>query len=177
MIIPYQLERLLWYGLLVCLDSFLVGIMPDLSPLCACDHMCPPPVLDGWQHHTFIHLSAIALLVRRSAICNSINLQKARDRLVPLRQILPVMQAVFTVLPVRFAKAVAALARPRTNGGLQGDQLFDMLCVLIFAATLSFLRLLPAGTIYFWLKDLTQEFLKLHVVHSAVEIFDKVTIS
>ena len=36
------------------------------------------------------------------------------------------------------------------------------------------LRLLPAGTIYFWLKDLTQEFLKLHVVHSAVEIFDKV---
>ena len=25
-IIPYQLERLLWYGLLVCLDSFLVGL-------------------------------------------------------------------------------------------------------------------------------------------------------
>ena len=85
------------------------------------------------------------------------------------------MQAVFTVLPVRFAKAVAALVRPRKDGGLQGDQLFDLLCVFIFAATLSFLRLLPAGTIYFWLKDLTQEFLKLHVVHSAVEIFDKVT--
>ena len=29
MIIPYQLERLLWYGLLVCLDSFLVS-----SPHC-----------------------------------------------------------------------------------------------------------------------------------------------
>ncbi len=85
------------------------------------------------------------------------------------------MQAVFTVLPVRFAKAVAALVRPNKNGGLQGDQLFDLLCVLIFAATVSFLRLLPAGTIYFWLKDLTQEFLKLHVVHSAVEIFDKVS--
>lgn len=84
------------------------------------------------------------------------------------------MQAVFTVLPVRFARAVAALVRPRKDGGLQGDQLFDLLCVFIFAATLSFLRLLPAGTIYFWLKDLTQEFLKLHVVHSAVEIFDKV---
>ena len=76
--------------------------------------------------------------------------------------------------PVRFARAVAALVRPRKEEGLQGDQLFDLLCVLIFAATLSFLRLLPAGTIYFWLKDLTQEFLKLHVVHSAVEIFDKV---
>lgn len=88
----------------------------------------------------------------------------------------PSLQAVFTVLPVRLLKAAAALARPHKNGGLQGDQLFDMLCVLIFAVTLSFLRLLPAGTIYFWLKDLTQEFLKLHVVHSAVEIFDKVIV-
>ena len=82
---------------------------------------------------------------------------------------------MFTVLPVRFAKGVAALAQPHRGGGLQGDQLFDLLCVLIFGITLAFLRLLPAGTIYFWLKDLTQEFLKLHVVHSAVEIFDKVT--
>ena len=94
---------------------------------------------------------------------------------------------MFTVLPVRFACALGALARallPRqravngarsgAGGGLQGDQLFDLLCVLIFAATLAYLRLLPAGSIYFWLKDLTQEFLKLHVVHSAVEIFDKV---
>ena len=93
-------------------------------------------------------------------------------------------QAVFTVLPVRFARALAAALRslgPRaksgaaenSGGGLQGDQLFDLLCVLIFGATVAFLRLLPAGTIYFWLKDLTQEFLKLHVIHSAVEIFDK----
>jgi hypothetical protein len=96
-------------------------------------------------------------------------------KLASLTKSMLCMQAVFTVLPVRFAKAVAALVRPNKSGGLQGDQLFDLLCVLIFAATLSFLRLLPAGTIYFWLKDLTQEFLKLHVVHSAVEIFDKVS--
>lgn len=94
-------------------------------------------------------------------------------------------QAVFTVLPVRFAGAAAAAARctlgrrpgpgaarPRA-GGLAADQLFDVLCVLIFGATFAVLRRLPAGAIYFWLKDLTQEFLKLHVVHSAVEIFDK----
>ena len=31
MIIPYQLERLLWYGLLVCLDSFLVGFCLNLT--------------------------------------------------------------------------------------------------------------------------------------------------
>ena len=101
----------------------------------------------------------------------------------------PGAQAVFTVLPVRFARALAAALRsllgPRAKsgtadvgggGGLQGDQLFDLLCVLIFGATVAFLRLLPAGTIYFWLKDLTQEFLKLHVIHSAVEIFDKARI-
>ena len=68
-----------------------------------------------------------------------------------------------------------AVGRLRRGGGsLHGDQLFDMLCVFIFGATIAFLRFLPAGTIYFWLKDLTQEFLKLHVVHGAVEIFDKV---
>ena len=31
-----------------------------------------------------------------------------------------------------------------------------------------------AGTLYFWMKDLTQEFLKLHVIAMAVEILDKV---
>ena len=31
-----------------------------------------------------------------------------------------------------------------------------------------------AGTLYFWMKDLTQEFLKLHVIATAVEILDKV---
>lgn len=93
---------------------------------------------------------------------------------------------MFTVLPVRFARAVLAVLRsacghragrrPRA-GGLAADQLFDVLCVLIFGATFAVLRQLPAGAIYFWLKDLTQEFLKLHVVHSAVEIFDKARIT
>lgn len=87
------------------------------------------------------------------------------------------------MLPVRFLRAVAAAAAARPwgvakagagGGTLQGDQLFDLLCVLIFASNVAFLRFLPSGTIYFWLKDLTQEFLKLHVIHGAVEIFDKV---
>lgn len=29
--VPYQLERLLWYGLLLCLDSFLVGCSCSLA--------------------------------------------------------------------------------------------------------------------------------------------------
>lgn len=88
-------------------------------------------------------------------------------------------QAVFTVLPVRLLGALSTAVGPlrRGRGSLHGDQLFDMLCVLIFGATIAFLRFLPAGTIYFWLKDLTQEFLKLHVVYGAVEIFDKVQVS
>ena len=86
-------------------------------------------------------------------------------------------QAVFTVLPVRLLGAVSSALGPLHGGGgtLHGDQLFDVLCVTMFGATIAFLRFLPAGTIYFWLKDLTQEFLKLHVVHGAVEIFDKVS--
>lgn len=85
-------------------------------------------------------------------------------------------QAVFTVLPVRLLGAVSsAVCSLRSGRGtMHGDQLFDVLCVAMFGATIAFLRFLPAGTIYFWLKDLTQEFLKLHVVHGAVEIFDKV---
>ena len=57
---------------------------------------------------------------------------------------------------------------------LQGQQLTDVLCVVMFALTFLFLNSLDAGAIYFWMKDLTQEFLKLQVIYTAVEIFDKV---
>ena len=57
---------------------------------------------------------------------------------------------------------------------LQGQQLTDLLCVAMFATTFLFLRSLDAGAIYFWMKDLTQEFLKLQVIYTAVEMFDKV---
>lgn len=30
-----------------------------------------------------------------------------------------------------------------------------------------------AGAMYFWLKDLTQEFLKLSIIYSSLEILDK----
>jgi hypothetical protein len=57
---------------------------------------------------------------------------------------------------------------------LKGDQLFDIICVGIFACTVLFLKHLNAGAIYFWIKDLTQEFLKLQVIYTAVEMFEKV---
>ena len=36
------------------------------------------------------------------------------------------------------------------------------------------LQRLDAGAMYFWMKDLTQEFLKLSIIYSSVEILDKV---
>lgn len=106
--VPYQLERLLWYGLLLCCNSFL---------------------------------------------------------------------ATFTLLPIRFIRAVGCLVRQQRHKGvskLKGDQLFDIICVGMFVVTVLFLRHLNAGAIYFWIKDLTQEFLKLQVIYTAVELFDKV---
>ena len=87
------------------------------------------------------------------------------------------LQATFTLLPLRFAKAVSCVVRQQLRKGscsLEGDQLFDIICVGIFACTVLFLRHLNAGAIYFWIKDLTQEFLKLQVIYTAVELFDKV---
>ena len=56
----------------------------------------------------------------------------------------------------------------------QGDQLFDVICVGIHLVAVAALRRLDAGALYFWIKDLTQEFLKLSIIYSSVEIFDKV---
>ena len=64
--------------------------------------------------------------------------------------------------------------RQKGTSRLKGDQLFDMICVGIFMVTVLFLRHLNAGAIYFWIKDLIQEFLKLQVIYTAVELFDKV---
>ena len=60
-----------------------------------------------------------------------------------------------------------------TSAAAQGDQLFDVICVGIHLAAVAALRRLDAGALYFWIKDLTQEFLKLSIIYSSVEIFDK----
>ncbi len=81
-------------------------------------------------------------------------------------------QSIFTLLPVRVCGAFIDVIRRK--GVMRGDQLFDIITVGIFSATVLFLWSLNAGTIYFWMKDLTQEFLKLHVMYSALELGDKV---
>ena len=71
-----------------------------------------------------------------------------------------VMQATFTLLPLRFVRAVSCLVKQQVKKGscsLKGDQLFDIICVGIFACTVLFLK-----------------HLKLQVIYTAVEMIDKV---
>ena len=129
--VPFQLERLLWLGAAICMDSF---------------------------------------------------------------------SAVFTVLPLRVAGAVATLGMcilrsilgstttkssttttttsvSRKNAALRGDQIYDLICAAMFAIAVTFLWRLKAGTIYYWVKDMTQEFLKLSLLHTALELSDKICCS
>lgn len=58
-----------------------------------------------------------------------------------------------------------------------GALLYDLLCFLIFSAAALTCCAVPVGALYFWMKDMTQEFLKLHVIYTAVDILDKIACS
>jgi hypothetical protein len=66
------------------------------------------------------------------------------------------------------------LPRKAAGSRLHGSQLFDMLALLVLLAAASTVRLVRPGLIYYWMKDITWEFLKIPVLFSALEIFDKV---
>ena len=110
---------------------------------------------------------------------------------------------IFTVLPLRVLTSLLLLHRlmwsriglcsPPNTGThqgkhgspkkvsksmhLRGDQIFDLICVTIFVIMILFLWHIRAGAIYFWVKELTQEFLKLSVLHTALELGDKICCS
>jgi len=114
--VPYQLERIMWFGLAVCMDPFL---------------------------------------------------------------------AVFTTVPLRALKGLSDLLRgvfarmdSIVEGPLvRGDQLFDMIYMGMFSISAWVVCSLNAGVIYFWMKDLSQEFIKLSVIFTAMEICDKILTS
>ena len=60
---------------------------------------------------------------------------------------------------------------------LRGDQVYDLIIAGIFVVMTLFLWHIRAGAIYFWVKELTQEFLKLSVLHTALELGDKICCS
>ena len=75
------------------------------------------------------------------------------------------------LLPSRRARAALA------GRGLRGDQLFDLLCVAMFGGIVVALWSVRAGAIYFWMKDLTQEFLKLSLLYTTLELTDRICCS
>lgn len=83
-----------------------------------------------------------------------------------------------TLLPVRVVRAVQTWRRSHksiSERGIRGNQLFDIVCLaILLAAAVCMCRLRP-GFIYYWMKDITSEFLKIQVVYSALEIADKVS--
>lgn len=99
--------------------------------------------------------------------------------------------AIFTLLPLRGIKACWTLVQllmaktvrkksksaTHTSSNLRGDQIFDLICICMFSIMFTFMWHIKAGSIYFWVKELTQEFLKLSVLHTALELSDKICCS
>jgi Eukaryotic membrane protein family len=139
--VPYQLERLLWLGIAVCMDSFLAVFT-----------LLPLRVVGA--------LGTVVLCIFQSILPSRggghRGLEKNRNK----------NQQENSSPPM--------LSRKRA---LRGDQIYDLLCALMFAFVVTFLWRLKAGSIYYWVKDLTQEFLKLSVLQTALELSDKICCS
>lgn len=81
------------------------------------------------------------------------------------------MQAVLTLLPLRAVNALRALSacvKPTPK------HVFDLAMVTVWGLACYALVHVQAGAIYFWMKDITPEFLKIHALYGALDIFEKV---
>jgi len=87
------------------------------------------------------------------------------------------LQPTLTILPNPSLCDPVTYIPEAPLAGTQGDQLYDVICVCIHLAAVALLRRLNAGAMYFWIKDLTHEFLKLSIIYSSVEIMEKVTLA
>ncbi|GIL45560.1 hypothetical protein Vafri_2760 [Volvox africanus] len=78
------------------------------------------------------------------------------------------------------AAAVAAVSDGKTRGRtphtprLSGSQVYDMVCLAILFLATAALRAVRPGSIYYWLKDITSEFLKMSVLSTAFDMLDKI---
>jgi hypothetical protein len=89
------------------------------------------------------------------------------------------VQASLTLLPLRCLRALlhAARTKGRPAAGcrlLAGHQLYDVVSTVLLISAAAALTLLRPGIIYYWMKDITSEFLKTSVLFNALEILDKV---
>eukprot|EP01026_Neomeris_dumetosa_P060434 TRINITY_DN5699_c0_g1_i3.p1 TRINITY_DN5699_c0_g1~~TRINITY_DN5699_c0_g1_i3.p1 ORF type:complete len:642 (+),score=52.05 TRINITY_DN5699_c0_g1_i3:89-1927(+) len=80
--------------------------------------------------------------------------------------------SVFSLVPFRAVKGVISLVRGK---GIRGDQLFDIVCLFVLVVSSWLVMSIEARTIYYWIKDVTSEFLKLHALHNLIAIIDMVS--
>lgn len=80
------------------------------------------------------------------------------------------MRALFNVAASRGRPAAGCRLLP-------GHQLYDVVSTGLLVAAAGALTLLRPGLIYYWMKDITSEFLKIHVLFNALEILDKVRVT
>jgi hypothetical protein len=94
---------------------------------------------------------------------------------LPLRCLRTMWQLCSSLLlPSMRSRQRAAAAGSRGRMVPSGAQLYDFLCVLLLLGAVSMLSLIKPGVIYYWMKDITSEFLKIQVIFTALEILDKV---
>jgi len=109
--------------------------------------------------------------------------QLERFLLVGVAVCLDSFLGILTLLPIRFIRALRSIFSSRSThiinnrSRLKGDQLFDILSMFMFTVVVVFLYKVDVGAIYFWMKDMTQEFLKLSVLYTALDLGDKICCS
>jgi hypothetical protein len=153
-----HLERFMAVGLFACLDCFLVrdsSLHAGLLSAWNCIHYDSNIQAESGQTRQLI------LLLSASAIC-----------LTRVEQYVAVLQAVLCVLPLRGVRGLQRLC----SAGWQASHLFDVAVCSVWLLTCVALCQVRAGSIYFWLKDITPEFLKIHALYYALDVLQKVRI-
>lgn len=160
--VPYQLERFLWFGMLVCLDSFLaIFTLLPIRIAYAMYHMSRKSM------HQYIIWRNGRKSLPQQVCADPSSAVLATECLTPDHSRTP------TGAESESTGVDGAAYSPQARW-IRGDQLYDVLGVLIFLGTVFFLWHFNAGMLYFWMKDLTQEFLKLSVLFTALELSDKI---
>ncbi|GLC34595.1 hypothetical protein PLESTB_001244300 [Pleodorina starrii] len=222
--VPYQLERLIWFGSLLLVDSFL-GVFTLLPLRCALAlaqlargaagalipswlrPRCPtasatPPLGDGGaagpgaperRHLSFSTAASFVSATSAASRVGSITEPPAASGPSLTAPSFTGSAASATATAAASAAAAAATAAaadprvassgPRLGGSsgpshsparLSGSQLYDMVCLAILFLATAALRAVRPGSIYYWLKDITSEFLKMSVLSTAFDMLDKI---
>ncbi|GIL72082.1 hypothetical protein Vretimale_483 [Volvox reticuliferus] len=193
--VPYQLERLILFGSLLLVDSFL-GVFTLLPLRCVLAlaqlaRGTAAVLMPGWLQDPCDAASSSAATEAPSDTGTPV---PGADRSNPsFSWASSSLAASFSEPPAATtsfrttssinggvaATAVAAVADGKTRGDLHtprlsGSQVYDMVCLAILFLATAALRAVRPGSIYYWLKDITSEFLKMSVLSTAFDMLDKI---